>query len=292
MRVDQALAEARAAGLSRLDAQLLLAHVLGRAREWLLAHDEQRLDPAQQESLRRLFGRRTSGEPLAYLVGQREFRGLALNLTPAVLVPRPETEGLVEWAIELLDAAPAPCVVDLGTGSGAVALAIKSTRGDIAVAASDSSTAALEVARANASRHGLALEIAAGHWWTAWVGRRFGLAVSNPPYVATGDPHMAQLTHEPRQALESGADGLTALREIVAGAPEHLLPGAWLLVEHGYDQARAVREMLVTRGFAAPATRRDLAGLDRYTGAPWPATVPCASGNKKPEAETKPRPNR
>ena len=279
MRIAEALAEARATGVARLDAQLLLGHLLGRTREWLLAHDDQPLDPAQAAALRALLARRAAGEPLAYLIGEREFRGLALQVTPAVLVPRPETEGLVEWALECLQSAPAPSAIDLGTGSGAVALAIKRARPEVSVVASDLSTAALTVAQANARRHGLELEFVAGPWWAPLAGRRFDLAVSNPPYVAAGDPHLGALAYEPQRALTSGVDGLTALREIVARAPEHLLPGAWLLLEHGHDQAESVRAMLTDRGFGAPVTRRDLAGLPRCTGAVWPGIGSRRRGN-------------
>ncbi len=280
MRIAQALSEARAMGVARLDAQLLLAHLLGRAREWLLAHDDDPLDGPQAAALHALLARRVAGEPLAYLVGEREFCGLALKVSPAVLVPRPETEGLVEWALACLRTAPARSAVDLGTGSGAVALAIKRGRPDVAVVASDASVAALAVAQANAVRHGLAVELVAGSWWTPLTGRRFGLAVSNPPYVAAGDIHLDALTHEPQQALTSGVDGLAALREIIAGAPDHLLPGAWLLLEHGHDQARAVQAMLTAQGFETPVTRADLAGLPRCTGAAWSGLKECCADNR------------
>jgi release factor glutamine methyltransferase len=270
MRIADALVEARARGVARL-AQLLVAHLVGRGREWVLANEDRALDAAQAAAIRALLARRAAGEPFAYLVGEREFRSLALRVTPAVLIPRPETEGLVEWALELLPSAPAPSVIDLGTGSGAVALAIKRARPDATVVASDSSAAALAIASANASRHRLEVDFVAGHWWEPLAGRRFGLAVSNPPYVAAFDPHLGNLTHEPRQALTPGPDGLGALREIIGGAPRHLLRGAWLLVEHGHDQARTVRELMEDTGFDRAATRLDLAGLDRYTGAYWPA---------------------
>ena len=276
MDIAQALAEARRAGVARLDAQLLLAHRLGRPRAWLLAHDDSPLDAAQSDWLRAMLARRAAGEPLAYLTGESEFCGLSLQVTPAVLVPRPETEVLVEWALACLPSATVAAeasVADLGTGSGAVALALKRARPDATLVATDLSPEALAVAAANARRHGLAIEFAAGPWWAPLAGRRFHLVVSNPPYVAGGDPHLPALRHEPLQALTPGGDGLDALRAIVAGAPGHLWPGAWLLLEHGHDQAAAVQALLVSAGFGPPETRCDLAGLPRCTGAAWPPPV-------------------
>jgi release factor glutamine methyltransferase len=271
MRIAEWLLEARQAGVDRLDAQLLAGHLLGRPRTWLLAHDDEVLSPAQVATLQQQVVRRAAGVPLAYLVGERGFCGLALQVTPDVLVPRPETELLVEWALACLAVAPADSLVDLGTGSGAIALAVKQGRSSVAVTASDASAAALSVAQANGERHGLAVEWLHGDWWAPLHGRRFGLAVSNPPYVAGDDPHLAALTHEPRAALTPEGDGLAALRRIVQGAPDHLLPGAWLLLEHGHDQADAVRSLLAARGFAEAQTRADLAGLPRCTGAVWRA---------------------
>lgn len=269
MQVRQAMLDARAASVARLDAHLLLGHLLQRSREWLLAHDEVELSDAVREAWQALLARRAAGEPLAYLVGEREFHGLALRVSRAVLVPRPETEGLVDWALERLADAPAATVIDLGTGSGAVALAIKHRMPRVAVMASDASGAALDVARANADRLGLSIEFALGDWWRAAGGRLFGLAVSNPPYIAGGDPHLAALAHEPRAALTPEGDGLAAIRKLVANAPTHLLPGAWLVLEHGHDQASAVQALLRERGFGPPETRQDLAGLPRCTGAAW-----------------------
>lgn len=269
MLIAQALAAARALGVARLDAQLLLSHLLQRPREWLLAHDEHALTQDQAVALQALLPRRAAGEPLAYLVGEREFCGLALHVTPQVLVPRPETEGLVEWALQRLASTPSNTVVDLGTGSGAIALALKHAAPAARVCASDASTAALEVARGNACRHGLEVEFACGDWWSPWAGRQFGLAVSNPPYIADSDVHLADLVHEPRAALTPGGDGLGALRALIAAAPAYLLPGSWLLLEHGHDQAGAVRQLLSDAGFVAPETRNDLAGLPRCSGAAW-----------------------
>lgn len=273
MRVAEALALARELGVARLDAQLLLGHHLQRPRSWLIAHDDAALDADAAAAVEADLRRRATGVPLAYLVGEREFRGLALRVTPAVLVPRPETELLVDWALERLDAlAPgfAATVVDLGTGSGAVALAVKQARPAARVTATDAQPAALEVARDNAHRLGLALEFVAGDWWQPLAGRRFDLAVSNPPYVAGDDPHLPALAHEPRSALTPEGDGLAALRRLIDGAPRHLNPGAWLLLEHGYDQADAVRRLFNERGFEPARTRRDLAGIERCTGARWP----------------------
>ena len=275
MRIRQALQQARTLGVSRLDAQLLLVHVLGRPREWLLAHDDERLEPGLAERWHELLARRAAGVPLAYLVGEREFHGLRLEVTPAVLVPRPETEILVDWALELLPDAPSATAVDLGTGSGAIALALKASCPAVALAASDCSAAALAVAQRNARTHRLDVEFAQGDWWAAWPGRRFGLAAANPPYVASDDPHLAALTHEPRAALTPEGDGQAALRCIVAAAPEHLQPGAWLLLEHGHDQAEAVARALAQRGFVSVSTRPDLAGLPRCTGAQWPGVQSC-----------------
>jgi release factor glutamine methyltransferase len=268
--VRAALNQARAAGVARLDAQLLLGHLLGRPREWLLAHDETALPDAAAAAWPAWLARRAGGEPLAYIVGEREFCGLRLKVTPAVLVPRPETELLVSWALELLPSAPSADVVDLGTGSGAIALALKSARPALRITASDASAQALAVACDNADRLGLDLECLQGDWWAPLAGRRFGLALANPPYIAGADPHLAALGHEPRSALTPEGDGLAALRTLVEGAPGHLLPGAWLLLEHGHDQGDAVRRLLSCRGFERAQTRADLADLPRCSGAVWP----------------------
>ena len=270
MHIAQALAAARALGVARLDVQLLLSKALQRPRAWLLAHDETTLSADQAAALQALLARRAAGEPLAYLIGEHEFCGLLLQVTPEVLVPRPETEVLVEWALQCLAGAPAATVVDLGTGSGAIALALKCAARHASVAASDASAAALQVACANAQGHQLDIEFRCGDWWVPWSDRRFGLAVCNPPYIAGNDPHLAALRHEPRAALTPEGDGLAALRALIAAAPGHLLAGGWLLLEHGHDQASAVQQLLSERGFAAPRTRADLAGLPRCTGAAWP----------------------
>ncbi len=265
-----ALAAARAQGLDRLDAQLLLGHVLGRDRTWLLAHDDEAVPGERLAQFEALVARRRAGEPVAYLLGQKEFHGLTLQVDARVLVPRPDTEVLVEWALSLLRnelaAPPHPAVVDLGTGSGAIALAVRQACPAAAVAATDASAAALEIARANASGLGLEVEWLQGSWWTPLAGRSFDLALSNPPYIAGNDPHLAALAAEPRSALTPGDSGLEALREIVAGAAPRLRPGGWLLLEHGFEQGAAVRELLAAAGFSDVQTRLDLAGQPRCTG--------------------------
>jgi release factor glutamine methyltransferase len=268
--VAQALLDARRAGVDALDAQCLLADLLDRPRTWLLAHDDAVLDAAQLAAFAARLQRRGAGEPLAYLVGKREFFGLSLTVGPEVLVPRPETELLVDWAIELLRAwrsPAAPRVADLGTGSGAIALAIKAAVPQARVWASDVSPAALGVAQGNAHRLGLEVEFACGSWWQPARGLRFDLVVSNPPYIDAADPHLRALAHEPLGALTPGDDGASALREICAGARDHLEPGAWLLLEHGFAQGAVVRGFFAAAGLAGAATRRDLAGQERCTGA-------------------------
>lgn len=271
--VDAALAGARAAGLDRLDAQLLLAAVLGRDRSWLLAHGDDALAPGPAAQFDTLVARRSAGEPVAYLLGRQEFHGLTLQVSPAVLVPRPDTETLVDWALELLGtelaAAGRPQVLDLGTGSGAIALALKHRCPRADLTAIDTSLDALAVAESNARALGLSIALLPGHWWTPVAGRRFELVVSNPPYIAGDDHHLDALRHEPLQALTPGGDGLDSLREIVAGASAHLHDGCWLLLEHGHDQAGAVQALLAAAGLQDVSTRRDLGGNDRCTGGRW-----------------------
>ena len=270
--VATALAWARQQGLDRLDAQLLLGHLLQRGRPWLIAHDDAALAPALAQAFCGLCRRRADGEPLAYLVGEREFHGLLLQVTPDVLVPRPDTEVLVDWALDLLPGLPtaAPRVLDLGTGSGAIALAIAHRHPAAQVCATDLSPAALAVAQGNATRLGLAIETRAGRWWQALApDRRWDLVLSNPPYIADGDPHLPALRHEPLLALTPGGDGLDALREIIAGAPARLAPGGWLLLEHGWDQAAAVAALLAQAGFADIGTRQDIEAQPRCTGGCW-----------------------
>lgn len=268
--VGAALRRARELGVDRLDAQLLIAHVLRRERAWVLSHDEA---PIDTQPLGALLARRAAGEPLAYLVGVREFHGLRLCVTPDVLVPRPDTETLVDWAIELLDGRAAPAVADLGTGSGAIALSVKHACPWAKLHAVDRSASALAVAQANAVRLGLDVAWHLGHWWSALpAGLCVDLALSNPPYVAPQDPHLAALAHEPRQALvpegDSG-DGLADIERICDGASRRMLPGAWLLLEHGPDQAAGVRQRLQAIGLADVHTRNDLTGRPRVSGGLW-----------------------
>lgn len=270
LSVAQALLEARGLGVDRLDTLMLLADTLACSRTWLLAHDDATLSTEQGSRLRARLARRAAGEPLAYLLGEKEFHGLMLQVDSNVLVPRPDTEVLVDWALELLAGAPDRNVVDLGTGSGAIALAVKHAQPAATVVATDLSVAALGIARANARRLALDVEFVEGSWWQAVPGRRFHLVLSNPPYIAGGDEHLAALGHEPALALTPGGDGLDALRCIVASAAEHLEPGGWLLLEHGFDQADAVRALLRGRGFVGAQTRRDLAGQPRCSGAHLP----------------------
>lgn len=275
----QALAAAQHAGLDRLDAQLLLLHALGKpasARSWLTAHDTDELPQEVAVSFRTLSQRRASGEPLAYIVGSKEFFGLALQVDARVLVPRPDTETLVEWSLAMLQVPglpPALQVLDLGTGSGAIALAIacslQAAGREARVTAVDASAAALDVARGNARRLGLAVEFIESCWLRE-VKTSFHLIASNPPYIASADPHLAALAHEPLQALAAGTDGLDDIRHIIEQAPGHLQPGGWLLLEHGYDQALRVRELLAQRGFLQVQSRQDLAGIERCSGGQWP----------------------
>ncbi len=272
--IAQALTGATAMGLSRLDAQLLLLHALDRPqtdRAWLLAHDTDVLSDTPSGAFEDGSRRRSRGEPLAYIIGRKEFFGLDLMVDPRVLVPRPDTETLVEWALAVMHPSAsgmAPRVVDLGTGSGAIALAIKKHRPDAQVEAVDASEGALAVAATNAAK--LSLDVTIRHAsWLADAGGPYDLIVSNPPYVAQNDAHLAALVHEPPGALVSGPDGLQDLRAIVGQAPPHLRSNGWLLLEHGYDQAGAVRELLAGAGFRSVSSRRDLSGIERCSGGQW-----------------------
>lgn len=269
LTVAQALAAAKADGVDRLDAQLLLARALACPRSWLLAHDEAPLAPELGAAFRANLRRRAGGEPLAYLLGEKEFHGLVLKVSDDVLVPRPETEMLVDWGLELLSGSlQAPSrVLDLGTGSGAIALAIKHAHPGALVHALDVSPRALAIAAENMRRLRLSITLHDGHWWDGLAGQHFHLALSNPPYIRPDDPHLAALRHEPQIALTPGGDGMGALQAVIQGAATHLAPGGWLLLEHGHDQAPGVRTLLAKHGFSGVQTRHDLAGLPRCTGA-------------------------
>lgn len=275
----QALAAAQQQGLARIDAQLLLLHCLGRApndRAWLLTHDTDPLAPAVAERFAQLCQRRATGEPVAYLTGRKAFYGLELQIDARVLDPRADTETLVDWALDCLRPLIQPRLADLGTGSGAIALALKAQRPDAKVWAVDLSPDALAVAHANAERLGLPLHFAQGSWLQGLPAEAgpLDVLVSNPPYIRADDPHLAALTHEPLGALASGADGLQDLRTLIAQAPAHLKTGGWLLLEHGWDQAEAVRSLLNAAGFVAVQSRQDLAGHARCSGGQWPGLSP------------------
>jgi release factor glutamine methyltransferase len=255
-----------ASELPPLEAQVLAAHALGLSRANVLSDQGRALIDDEARRVERLFLRRRAGEPVAYLTGEREFFGLSLTITNDVLIPRPETELLVALALEL---APAGArVLDLGTGSGAVAIAIAHEEPDAEVVAVDASADALAVARENARRHGATIRFVYGDWFAGLAGQRFDVIVANPPYIAEGDAHLEQgdLRFEPRAALVSGPDGLDAIRAIVARAQEHLVPGGWLLFEHGYDQGERCRSLLAMYGYNEAQTWPDLAGVQRVSG--------------------------
>ncbi|EGI76824.1 peptide chain release factor N(5)-glutamine methyltransferase [Hylemonella gracilis] len=282
MQIQQAINTACSSlGLDRREAQLLLLHALDKPlidRAWLIAHDTDSLAGTAELRYIELARRRASGTPLPYLTGKIEFHGMPLQVDGRVLIPRPDTETLVDWALECLTDIgqaedPPPQIIDLGTGSGAVALAmarfLAQTGRTGEVHALDVSPDALALAQANAERLDLRVQFMLGAWLTG-ISARYDLIVSNPPYIAEGDPHLAALGHEPRLALISGPDGLDAIRIIVRQAPDNLRPGGWLLLEHGWDQALAVRELLTRAGFADVQSRRDLAGIERCSGGRWP----------------------
>jgi release factor glutamine methyltransferase len=243
------------------DARLLLAEATGFSQASLLAFPERELPPEAEARFHEFAERRKKGEPLAYIVGHKEFYSLDLEVNPAVLIPRPETELLVELALQRKPSS----ILDLGTGSGAIALAIKKHLPEAKVTAVEASAASLVVAQRNAAKHGLDVEFLHGQWLRP-VDRRFDLIVSNPPYVAENDPHLAELGYEPRSALVSGADGLDAIREICREARAHLNPGGWLLLEHGMGQDGAVRALLERAGLESVASWPDLAGIPRVSG--------------------------
>lgn len=250
---------------SKLEVRVLLGHALGVNRAWLIAHERDPLSAAPLEKYEVLLTRRLKGEPVAYLLGEKEFFGRVFRVTPDVLVPRPETELLVELALERLP--PFGRALDLGTGSGCIAVTLALERPGCGILAVDQSPAALAVAMQNAVHLGAKLGFYEGSWYRALpdAAEKFDLIVSNPPYVAEGDPHLAALTHEPAEALASGTDGLDDIRFIVRQAPAWLKPGGWLLFEHGWDQGGACRALVEAAGFAAVETRADLAGIGRVT---------------------------
>jgi release factor glutamine methyltransferase len=255
----------RGSGLPRREAELLLGLVLGRERAYVIAHAADAVDAANAGIALDWFARRRSGEPVAYITGRREFYGLDLHVTPDVLIPRPESEQLVELALERISAGAATRLLDLGTGSGAVAIALAKARPEWQVSAADVSDAALKVARENARRHGVAVEFLRSDWFEALEGRRFELIVSNPPYVAAGDPHLDEgdVRFEPRLALAGGAEGMRCIDSVAVQARDHLLPGGWLLLEHGHDQQTRCISLLKRLGYAEVRDHPDLAGLPR-----------------------------
>ena len=262
----------RAFGNDYRDAELLLLHCLGRdERSWLIAHDHDELQADVIEVFSSMSAERLKGVPLAYLLGHREFWSLKLKVTRDVLIPRPETELLVEWALELASRYDLESMLDLGTGSGAIALAVQHDAPHLSVTASDVSESALRVARENAEDLGLPVEFVESSWFDALEQRRWALIASNPPYVAADDAHLKKgdLRFEPSTALTDGGDGLSSIQQIASNAPNHLEAGGWLLIEHGYDQASDVRSILELNGFSKVSLRNDLAGRPRVTGGCW-----------------------
>ena len=265
--VGELLARARGV-MEAADAEILLAHALGKGRSWLFAHADDPVIEDAHACFQALLHRRIEGEPVAYLTGRQGFWTLELEVGPATLIPRPETELLVEIALARISADAAVRVADLGTGSGAIALSIAKERPHAQVVATDASIEALDVARANAARNHIGnCQFRCGDWLVPLAGETFDLIASNPPYVADGDPHLEQgdLRFEPDMALSCGPDGLNAIRKIVACAPGCLATDGWLLLEHGWDQGEAVRGLLATAGFTDVETVRDLEGRDRVT---------------------------
>jgi release factor glutamine methyltransferase len=272
--IAQALAATRRV-VSSAEARLLLAHVTQQPPVWLLTHDDHSLPPAQAEQFEALLNRRMAGEPVAYLLGYREFYGRRFSVSPDVLIPRPETELLVDVSLQTLiakvGAGGTAQVLDLGTGSGCIALSIALEQPAACVTGIDASAQALAIASGNAQTLQATVTWVESDWFAALGTRRFDLIVSNPPYIAERDPHLDQgdLRHEPAAALTSGGDGLTAIRTIIKAAPRHLQTDGVLWLEHGYDQAAAVRELLLQRGFAEVVSQRDLAGIERISGGRW-----------------------
>jgi release factor glutamine methyltransferase len=261
----------RQAPLDPLENRILICHALGLTRVQLFTHDQRVISHNEAQQLQDLFQRRLSGEPIAYIVGEREFFGLPFKVTPAVLIPRPDTELLVELAIARLP--EHGHLLDLGTGSGAIALSIAHSRLDAAITAVDISSDAIHIAQQNAAQllppRPTPCRLLQSDWFSAVSGERFDLIVSNPPYIVAGDQHLTEgdLRFEPIGALTDHADGLSAYRTIITAAPHYLHPQAWLLLEHGYDQAVAVRKLLQDAGFEGVQSWKDLAGIERVSGA-------------------------
>jgi release factor glutamine methyltransferase len=260
--IDELLA---GSALPLTEARILLAYALRVERHWMVAHGADSVPVVQAKAVEALFARRREGEPIAYITGEREFYGLALHVTPSVLIPRPETELVVEQALALIAGRRTPKVLDLGTGSGAIAVAIAHARRDAQVCASDASAEALAVASRNALRHAVAVRFVQGDWFAALGEERFDLIASNPPYVAHGDPHLEEgdLRFEPQAALRGGPDGMDCIRRIADAARMHLTPGGWLVLEHGYDQGPACVRLLVGFGYTDVVDAQDLSGLPR-----------------------------
>lgn len=267
-----ALLQAAGSPSARVDAEYLLLHVLQKDRSWLRCHDEVRPSAAEQAQFAALLQRRRQGEPVAYVTGERGFWSLDLQVGPACLIPRPETELLVEFALEKIAGDASAAVLDLGTGSGAIALAVKKERPQARLTAVDASIAALAQAEANAQRLQLAVEFVHSDWFAALAGRHFHLVLANPPYIAADDAHLGQgdVRFEPLSALVAPEQGLRDLRQISAQAPAFLQAGGWLAMEHGFAQGEAVRTLLAQAGFVNVATRRDLGGQERMTLGQWP----------------------
>lgn len=260
----RAALQSGAVQIGRLEAMILLAHVLGKSKEFLIAHDDEALATDAKLRFDMLVSLRAAGTPIPYITGHQEFFSRDFLVTDAVLIPRPDTEVLIEQA--LLVAPRQPRVIDLGTGSGCIAATLALELPQACVTATDKSEAALAIAKENARRLGAKIDFRLGSWWES-VGaeERFDLIVSNPPYIRPDDEHLAALGNEPSSALVGGEDGLACLRDIVAGAMAHLTPNGWLLLEHGFDQGEAVRSLLCDAGFAAVRTKKDYGGNDRVT---------------------------
>ena len=268
MNIVQCLTRGHDLGLPRLESQILLLYALNRPlhdRAWLLAHDTDELAPTAVATFEGFVQRRLLHEPIAYIVGQKEFFGLTLKIDKRVLDPRDDTEVLVEWALACAASFAEPRFLDLGTGSGAIALAIQSQRPQAQVTAVDASPEALSLAGQNAKRLSLAVSFLESDW-LAQVKGQFEVIVSNPPYIEASDPHLAHLHHEPLAALVSGQDGLEDIRQIIDNAPMHLVQGGWLLIEHGWQQASAVRALLAAAGYQNVQSKLDLAGIERCSG--------------------------